>query len=67
MYEPKNILILDAYIGRPLSFRYGGEAGEVPCFSDGRLLKEDVVKEILTEEDSFVDSRDSWKDLQNMF
>ena len=50
LYEPKNILILDAYVGNPLWFRYGGEAGVVPCFSDGRLLKEDTVKEILTGE-----------------
>ena len=50
LYEPKNIMILDAYIGEPLYFRYGGEAGVVPCFPDGRLLKEDTVKEILTDE-----------------
>lgn len=50
LYEPKNILILDAYVGEPLYFRYGGEAGVVPCFPDGRLLGEDVVKEILTDE-----------------
>lgn len=50
LYEPKNIMILDAYIGEPLYFRYGGEAGVVPCFPDGRLLKEDAVKEILTDE-----------------
>ena len=50
LYEPKNILILDAYVGNPIWFRYGGEAGVVPCFSDGRLLKEDTVKEILTGE-----------------
>lgn len=50
LYEPKNIMILDAYIGEPLYFRYGGEAGVVPCFPDGRLLKEDIVKEILTDE-----------------
>jgi DNA ligase (NAD+) len=48
LYEPKNILILECYEGEPLSFRYGGEAGVVPCFSDGRLLKEDVAREILT-------------------
>lgn len=48
LYEPKNILTLDAYINEPLYFRYGGEAGVVPCFPDGRLLKEDAVKEILT-------------------
>ena len=48
LYEPKNIMILDAYVGEPLYFRYGGEAGVVPCFPDGRLLSEDVVKEVLT-------------------
>lgn len=50
LYEPKNIMILDAYVGETLYFRYGGEAGVVPCFPDGRLLKEDTVKEILTGE-----------------
>ena len=50
LYEPKNIIILDAYVGEPLYFRYGGEAGVVPCFPDGRLLKEDIVKDILTDE-----------------
>ena len=50
LYEPKNIIVLDAYVGEPLYFRYGGEAGVVPCFPDGRLLKEDAVKEILTDE-----------------
>lgn len=48
LYEPKNILALDAYVGNVLNFRYGGEAGVVPCFPDGRLLKEDATKEILT-------------------
>lgn len=47
LYEPKNIMILDAYIGEPLYFRYGGEAGVVPCFPDGRLLSEDVVTDML--------------------
>lgn len=50
LYEPKNIMILDAYVGETLYFRYGGEAGVVPCFPDGRLLGEDTVKEILTDE-----------------
>lgn len=58
LYEPKNILILDAYPGNLVYFRYGGEAGVVPCFSDGRLLKEDVVKEILTNEHS------PWDDIE---
>ena len=50
LYEPKNIIILDAYPGEPLYFRYGGEAGVVPCFADGRLLKEDAVKDILEDD-----------------
>lgn len=47
LYEPKNIMILDAYVGEPLYFRYGGEAGVVPCFPDGRLLSEDAVNDIV--------------------
>lgn len=50
LYEPKNILILDAYVGEVIYFRYGGEAGVVPCFADGRLLKEDVAKELISGE-----------------
>lgn len=55
LYEPKNILILDAYPGNQVNFRYGGEAGVVPCFPDGRLLKEDAARDILLGEDSFVE------------
>lgn len=51
LYEPKNILTLEAYIGKPIYFRYGGEAGVVPCFPDGRLLKEDAAREILLGEE----------------
>jgi len=47
LYEPKNILALDAYPGEILYFRYGGEAGVVPCFPDGRLLKEDAARDII--------------------
>ena len=50
LYEPKNIMILDAYPGEPLNFRYGGEAGVVPCFPDGRLLTEDAAKDVLAGE-----------------
>ena len=46
LYEPKNILILDAYPGSVVYFRYGGEAGVVPCFSDGRTLNEDAAVEL---------------------
>lgn len=52
LYEPKNIYILDAYEGELLYFRYGGEAGVVPCFPDGRTLNEDAVVSILSGEDS---------------
>ena len=57
LYEPKNIMILDAYPGEPLNFRYGGEAGVVPCFPDGRLLTEDAAKDVLTGEYDF-----QWED-----
>lgn len=45
LYEPKNIMILDAYPGQPLSFKYGGEAGVVPCTDKGLLLKDDALRE----------------------
>lgn len=38
MYAPCYILMLEAYKGRILHFKYGGEAGVVPCTSDGRLI-----------------------------
>lgn len=49
LYNPKNILILEAYVGCPISFKYGGEAGVVPCFPNGRLLSEDYVKSEILE------------------
>lgn len=52
LYEPKNIIVFDAYPGNILNFRYGGEAGVVPCFSSGRTLHEDVVRDILSGEDA---------------
>lgn len=49
LYNPKNILVLGAYLGTPLSFKYGGEAGVVPCFPDGKLLSDDyIVEELLS-------------------
>lgn len=47
LYEPRNILALDAYVGEVINFRYGGEAGVVPCFPDGRLLKEEAARAII--------------------
>lgn len=58
LYEPKNILILSAYPGEVLHFRYGGEAGVVPCFADGRILKEDVAVDLVNGENAPWDFND---------
>lgn len=50
LYNPKNIIVLDAYVGEPVYFKYGSESGVVPCFADGRLLSEDVVDSIVKDE-----------------
>lgn len=50
LYNPKNIIILDAYVGEPVYFKYGSESGVVPCFPNGRLLSEDVVEDVLKDE-----------------
>ena len=41
LYAPIHILRLKAYPGNLIHFRFGGEAGVVPCFPDGTLLTED--------------------------
>lgn len=51
LYEPSNILALDATRGNLLCFRYGGEAGVVPCFPDGTTLIDGRVKLELSDED----------------
>ena len=38
LYAPIHILRLEAYPGNILFFRFGGEAGVVPCFPDGQLI-----------------------------
>lgn len=53
LYNPKNMLILEAYKGRTICFKYGGEAGVVPCLEDGTLLSDDYVKNMLTAEYEF--------------
>lgn len=58
LYEPKNILILSAYPGEVLHFRYGGEAGVVPCFADGRILKEDAAVDLVNGENAPWDFND---------
>lgn len=46
LYEPVNILILNAFIGRKLKFKYGGEAGVVPLTQSGKLLTEAVATDL---------------------
>ena len=38
LYAPCYILMLEAYPGKMINFKYGGEAGVVPCTSDGLLV-----------------------------
>lgn len=51
LYEPNNIAILDAFVGSIIHFRYGGEAGVVPCFSDGTPLAEGRIAQMLQGDD----------------
>lgn len=45
LFEPYNMVLLEAYVGMPLYFRYGGEAGVVPCTADGTPLATAKIKE----------------------
>lgn len=47
LYEPSNVLMLDATKGNVLYFRYGGEAGVVPCFPNGVTLTDGRVQQEL--------------------
>lgn len=51
LYEPNNLVVLDAYQGSTLFFRYGGEAGVVPCFEDGTPLLDGRVQNVLSAND----------------
>lgn len=54
LYEPSNMLALDAYKGNILNFRYGGEAGVLPCYSDGTPLIDGKIKYDFSEEGDFL-------------
>lgn len=47
LYAPLYLLLVDAYPGNTLHFKYGGEAGVVPCTLDGKLLTAFSQEEIL--------------------
>lgn len=51
LYEPCNLLVLDATPGNLLHFRYGGESGVTPCYPNGTPLVEGRVKQSLEDED----------------
>lgn len=54
LYEPSNLVALDAYPGEPIHFRYGGEAGVVPCFEDGTPLLDGRIQAALSDEDDLI-------------
>lgn len=44
LYAPLYILMLEAYPGNVIHFRYGGEAGVIPVTQDGRLVTDKDLK-----------------------
>ena len=55
LYEPRNMLTLQAWRGQKIHFRYGGEAGVVPCKEDGSPLLEGKVQAIMSNESTLED------------
>lgn len=53
LYEPNNLAVLDALKGNLCFFRYGGEAGVVPCFEDGTPLLDGRVQQMLSNEEMY--------------
>lgn len=49
VYNPAAMLQLDAFPSHPLSFRFGGEAGVVPCFPDGTLLTDEFISNLVSD------------------
>lgn len=52
LFEPYNMVLLEAYVGMPIYFRYGGEAGVVPCTADGTPLATAKLKESFSGNDA---------------
>lgn len=50
LYSARNILILNAYEGNKIYFKYLKGIGAIPCLSNGNILVEDLVEEILGKE-----------------
>lgn len=49
LYEPNNMLMLQAYKGEIVNFRYGGESGVIPCFPDGTPLVEGKLSQMFND------------------
>ncbi len=69
LYDSANLIYLNAYYGEPIYFRYGGEAGVVPCFEDGTPLLEGKARQILASasgDDYYNDGQmdDGWEEMQ---
>ena len=64
LYAPCYILMLDAYVGNTIYFKYGGEAGVVPCFPDGRLVTDNNnLVEDMEFSDNYNYIEDDWVEL----
>jgi hypothetical protein len=47
LYAPCYILMLEAYVGNFVHFKYGGEAGVIPCLPNGQLVTDkDAIRPI---------------------
>lgn len=49
LYEPNNMLMLQAYKGEVVNFRYGGESGVIPCFPDGTPLVDGKLSQMFND------------------
>jgi len=49
LYEPNNMLMLQAYKGEIVNFRYGGESGVIPCFPDGTPLVDGKLSQMFND------------------
>lgn len=58
LYGPNYILLLEAYPGNIIHFRYGGEAGVIPTTADGIPLTKAFIQNSV--DDDYVEELDNW-------
>lgn len=56
LYAPCYIMMIEAYPGRVIYFKYGGEAGVIPCTADGTLLTALSVEDLNVAVDEVADN-----------